>query len=101
MLPGVAKPLNGHANVFRFPLAYALNFLDALVRSSSGRIVAPEASTQRHRLAGDYRRRALATDLRVLIHHPAHDPGVGVHIRRRHIGLGTDEVRDLVDIAAA
>ena len=51
-------------------------------------------------LAGDETGFVLAGDLAVFIHHPAHDLGIGVHIRSRNIFLFADDAGDLVNVTA-
>ncbi len=43
----------------------------------------------------------LAGDLRILVHHPGHDLGGGVDVRRRHVLLRADDPPDLVDVGPA
>ena len=74
---------------------------DGVVGAPPGGLVATQAAAQGQGLAGDDGRGALAVDLGVLVHHPAHDHGVGVDVGRGDVGVGPDEVAEGADEAAA
>jgi len=101
MLSGVAEPLYGHANALGLPFPDSLELLDAIECTSPGGIIAAKASAQRHRLTCDHRGGALPAKLGVFVHHPAHDSGVGINVRRRNVRFGSDEIRYLVNETAA
>jgi hypothetical protein len=101
VLAGVAEALDGDADLRRVPAPTLLQHLDGVVGAAAGGVVAPEAAAEVQGLAGDHRRGALAAVLGVLVHHPAHDHGVGVDVGRRDVGLGADEVGPCADEAPA
>ena len=61
----------------------------------AGRRLAAVRALQRDRLAGDDRRR-VAVELSVLVHHPGHHLGVGVHVRGGDVPRGAEDLLDLV-----
>ena len=73
---------------------------DAEHRAAGGRLVAALGAAEADRLAGDDARDRVADVHRVGVHHPGHDLGVGVDVRRRDVLLGTDEDLDLGGEAA-
>ncbi len=64
-----------------------------------GRFFAPWQPVQFDRFAGDAGG-AVAVILGVLIHEPAHHFGIGSHVGGRNVGIGSDDVVDIVDEAA-
>ena len=70
-------------------------FDDAEDRAARRRLVAALGAAQADRLAGDDARDGVAGVHGVGVHHPGHDLGVGVDVRRRDVLLGADEDLDL------
>ena len=68
--------------------------------AAGGRLVAALGAAEADRLAGDDARDRVARVHRVGVHHPGHDLGVGVDVRRRDVLLGTDQDLDLGGEAA-
>ena len=75
--------------------------LDDRVDAAAGRrLVAALRAAEADRLAGDDAGDRVAGVHRVGVHHPGHDLGVGVDVRRRDVLLGSDEDLDLGEEAA-
>ncbi len=100
MLTRIAEALNRHAQTFgrqAQPLGQVTGQVKAAARR---RVLTPDRTAQRNRLAGDHSGRRLPLDGGVLIGHPAHDHGVGVDIGRRDIAIRPDDARESLDIGA-
>ena len=67
--------------------------------AAPGGLGTPARPAQRHRLAGHHRRDRVARVHGVGVHDPRHHLLVGVHVRRRHVALRSDEVDDLRRVA--
>ena len=93
MLAGITKALHGDANLRRRPPANAFEFFNAVVRSAASSIITTQAAAQRNRFASNNGGSALATNLRVLVHHPAHDHDVGIDVGSRYVGFWSNKVR--------
>ena len=73
-----------------------LRGLDDRVDAAAGRgLVAALGAAEADRLAGDDARDRVPDVHRVGVHHPGHDLGVGVHVRRGDVALRADEHLDL------
>ena len=85
----VAETLDRDAGAFQGRAAILQELFRHENDAASGRSFAALAAMKVERFAGHNGRRK-SVDLRVLIHHPRHHLGIGVHVRGRDISLRTD-----------
>ena len=100
LLSGIAEALDGHGRTLGLAvpaLHHGLQGVKSAVARGRG---AAHRAAHFHRLAGNHGAFLGAVDDAVLVHHPAHHARVGVHVRRGDVGIGADEIGDLVDIGA-
>jgi len=98
MAAGITKPESPRCNLCRDRLfgRRVQNISAALRRRVGPRLRAPDTQ----RFAGNDAGQVPAAQFFKFIQHPAHDFGIGIHIRRRHVQVGSDKFMDGADIAA-
>ena len=92
---GVAEALDRDARLGQVHAEVAGRLDDGVDAAAGRRLVAALGAAEADRLAGDDARDRVAGVHRVGVHHPGHDLGVGVDVRRRDVLLGPDQDLDL------
>ena len=92
---GVAEALNRNARAFDRLSERLHRFVDDVHAAARRRLVAPERSADRDRLAGNDSRNRVAVLHRERVHDPGHDLRRRVDVRRGNVFLRTDDDRDL------
>src|SRR6185369_13037772 len=97
---GVAEALDRDARRGQVHPEMARRLDDRVHAATGRRLVAAFGATEADGLAGDDARDRVARVHGIGVHHPGHDLGVGVDVRRRDVLLGSDEDLDLGEKAA-
>ena len=98
--PALPKPWTATRRSWQVHAQVARRLDDRVDAAAGRRLVAALRAAEADRLAGDDARDRVADVHRVGVHHPGHDLGVGVDVRRRDVLLGADEDLDLGGEAA-
>ena len=96
----IAKALYGAGSAFYFHAFDFQCFQRCGYHALAGGCRTSQGTAYGNILAGDEAGFELAGDLAVFVHHPAHDLGIGVHVRSRNILLFADNAGNLINIAA-
>ncbi|MNY07366.1 hypothetical protein D3C86_1401660 [compost metagenome] len=96
----IAEALHSHACALDVHAEVAGGFRADHEHAAAGSLVTAQRPAQRDRLAGHHAGGRAARVHRVGIHHPGHDLGVGIHVRRRNILGRADDQVDFTGVAA-
>ena len=95
----IAEALYGSGSAFHLHAFYFQGFQGCGHHTPAGSRRTAQGAAQGQILAGDEAGFVFAGDLAVFVHHPAHDLGIGVHVRSRNVFLLADDACDLIDVA--
>src|SRR3972149_276595 len=94
MGPGadVSKSLNSTGGLFQVHLEMPGGFLYGNCDSAACSSISAQRSTDDDRLSSHYRKRIVLLKLAVFVHEPGHGLRVSIHVRRRNVSVGTNNL---------
>ena len=98
--PGVARPFDGDGFAFEVLSRDSQILGEDEEPALRRRAIAPLRSSGRERLSGKCSGRPFSGQAGVFVHHPGHDFRIGVHVRSRNVGAGSEVFVKAADVRA-